>query len=296
MKSFWKIFLAVYLTLITAAAGVFGYFFFAGKDYYDFNGEDGRENSQITIEKASEIVTTACNELGWLKNSGASIQSAEYVDYNEELKLGDEISENFFKQNVVTAKYMLDAMEESNISPNKYYYDQQQLPNSSYTVEMMGYVNLNGNKAEIHVYDATYNAEIVLVVTGDLEYGKSWSIEYFSNRIGTHSYAFGGMGYGIIAANEAGVYQFAYSSLSFRSSSTEISRDNLMFFDIYDCDTYMNRLLDVSLEDLTDEEIASYGMATVNNVNRVTFLNWENVKIEKQINFLNEYWTAMGIK
>ena len=41
MKNFGKILLVIVLTLITAAAGVFGYFFFSGKDYYDFKGEIG---------------------------------------------------------------------------------------------------------------------------------------------------------------------------------------------------------------------------------------------------------------
>lgn len=296
MKGFWKIVLIIVLTLVTAAAGVFGYFFFAGKDYYDFNGENKEQT--ITIAKANEIVTTACEELGWLTNTGASTQSVEYSDYNGDLSFGDEISERFFKLNVVTAKYMLDAMEDNNIAPNKYYYDKQQLdPNSSYSTEMMGYVNINGNKAEIHVYDVGIDAEIVLVVTGDLEYGKSWSVEYYSNKIGAHAYTYaGGMGYGIIAANEVGIYQFAYSSIAFNSSSREISRDNLLIFDIYDCDTQMKHLLDVKLKDMSDEDITKYGNATVDNVNRVTYLNWENVKIEKQINFLNEFWTAMGMK
>ena len=53
MKGFWKIVLIIVLTLVTAAAGVFGYFFFAGKDYYDFNGENKEQT--ITIEKANTM-------------------------------------------------------------------------------------------------------------------------------------------------------------------------------------------------------------------------------------------------
>ena len=92
MTKLGKIFLVIVLVLITAAAGVFGYFFFSGKDYYDYAG--ATEDQKLTRVEAKALLTRALTDFSNIdKTETDSLAQTLSVDYSDQYE--DYESERF---------------------------------------------------------------------------------------------------------------------------------------------------------------------------------------------------------
>lgn len=284
-----KIIVSVLMTILVVVAGVGGYFTYK---YFDLKKDQSSESSVMTIAEAKQLINKVSSDMGFLKVSTASkTLSVSYGDYS-----GEEVDFNgkkdFIKAFVLAAKFAF----EGDIQEKTYYSSEASYSmfGTTYNGSMKLYFTLAKNVLELHLYDSNAKGEVIIKLDNSQNDENEWTMYMYANL--TFAAGEGALN-AKISADTNKINDFAYSELTFTSipaTMEEFTAANVNTFKIYDCDKRVNKLLNVSESDMTQNEIRDYAKTTVEEVNKQVSANFSELRSYTNINFLKSMYEYLG--
>ena len=263
------------LTLITAAAGVFGYFFFSGKDYYDYVDAPGGE--KLTRAEAKTLVSRAITDINNINNTTSTASQTLSMDFSDRYE--DYESEHFsYSYPVTDAKVFLQVakflLEDEDVSEDTSYLCRYS--NGEYDLNGDSSTALSfklGEDAILIQADNIWNSnqnfdfELVIKLSKGAEGDNSWVLEVYQqilvsgNRVAAQ--------YATTFCKNSNIYRIvvaSYKEDSFNNSGIVIT--NL----IYD----QNRETDKVVYETNIENLAEHKNTVNNQFKEITFKDWSN--------------------
>lgn len=278
MKKFFKI---LFLLILVAASMVGG--FFIGKTY---------QSTAMSVNYIGQKLDMFCNSAGWSSNSAsAKASAAHYVDYAPN-------AVNYNGYDIYVKSYVLFAkiafQDKELISSTHYFSESSYTINSNtYNGKMGMYFTIDRNVANIWIHDFKTNATILIKLESQLQTNDTGVMQIYSYSTFKNK---NGIAYAELRANKEKVTGFSYSEIETEVDNfSTIEKINIAQMNIYDCDILSRKQLNLSISDLTDEEIKTYTAETIKKFDGVYAISFEQGSY-RSIDALDKLYKELGYK
>lgn len=274
-----KFFSAIFILILVAAGAVGG--FFIGKSY---------QATPMSASYVSDKIDMICKSAGWTSDK-ASAKTVHYTDYAPGT-VNYNGYEDFAKAFVLFTKY---AFETEDLKSQTYYVSESSytVNNNTYYGKMGMYFTLEKNVANIWLHDYKANCSVLLKLDNNLQTNETGVIQIYSYSTWKLE---NGISYAEIRANTEKVTGFSYSEIVTEETNfANIEKADITKMNIYDCDILTRKQLNISLDDLTDEEIETYKTETVNKFDGVYSISFDKASF-KTSDALDKVYKTLGYK
>ena len=274
-----KLFSALFILILVAAGAVGG--FFIGK---------AQQSTSISVSYVNDKINMICKSAGWISDK-ASAKTIHYTDYAPD-SVNYNGYEDFAKAFVLFAKF---AFEDKDLKSQTYYISERSytVNNNSYSGKMGMYFTLEKNVANIWLHDFQANCSVMLKLDNNVQTNQTGVLQIYSYETWKLEE---GISYAEIRANTEKVTGFSYSEIvTEKTNFADIEKANITKMNIYDCDVLIRKQLNLSLEDLTDEEIETYKTETLNKFNGLCAVSFDKANY-KTCDALEKVYKELGYK